>query len=199
MARTKDTQLRAIYEKFNKIRDIKKEISSLTEEMSPREKRQLDSSFRAINTNIDYIKKEVKIISKLLMKQGLKKSADEIQSSFKKHIVEFGLDVKNVASQHIEEAFPPSSLGSSTYSNPEAMKHSIDSVNKVSKLIGQAQNKAISIFTSDMKQGKYDRIDLSRSIHKGNIRDASKSKREVLMNLFYDLKDRFVKYGRRKK
>ena len=28
MARTKDIQLRAIYEKFNKIRDIKKEISS---------------------------------------------------------------------------------------------------------------------------------------------------------------------------
>ena len=99
----------------------------------------------------------------------------------------------------LKEAFPPSSLGSSTYSNKEAMRHSIDSVNKAAKLIGQAQNKAISIFTSDMKQGKYDRIDLSRSIHKGNIRDASKSKREVLMSLFYDLKDRFVKYGRRKK
>ena len=26
----------------------------------------------------------------------------------------------------------------------------------------------ISIFTSDMKQGKYDKIDLSRSIYKGN-------------------------------
>jgi hypothetical protein len=199
MARTKDTQLRAIYEKFNKIRDIKKEISSLTEEMSPREKRQLDSSFRAINTNIDYIKKEVKIISKLLMKQGLKKSAGEIQSSFKKHIVEFGLDVKNVASQHIEEAFPPSSLGSSTYSNPEAMKHSIDSVNKVSKLIGQAQQKAVTIFTSDMKKGKYDKIDLSRSIHKGNIKDSSLSKRDILKSLYYGLKDRFNKYGRRKK
>ena len=199
MARTKDIQLRAIYEKFNKIRDIKKEISSLTEEMSPREKRQLDSSFRAINTNIDYIKREVKIISKLLMKQGLKKSVGEIQSSFKKHIVEFGLDVKNVASQHIDEAFPPSSLGSSTYSNPEAMKHSVDSVNKASKLIGQAQNKAVNIFTSDMKNGKYDKIDLSRSIHKGNLRDSSLSKRDVLKSLYYGLKDRFNKYGRRKK
>ena len=199
MARTKDIQLRAIYEKFNKIRDIKKEISSLTEEMSPKEKRQLESSFRAINTNIDYIKREVKIISKLLMKQGLKKSVGEIQSSFKKHIVEFGLDVKNVASQHIDEAFPPSSLGSSTYSNPEAMKHSVDSVNKASKLIGQAQNKAVNIFTSDMKNGKYDKIDLSRSIHKGNLRDSSLSKRDVLKSLYYGLKDRFNKYGRRKK
>ena len=167
--------------------------------MNPREKRQLEASFRAIETNIDYIKKEVKIISKLLMKQGMRKSVGEIQGSFKRKVVEFGLDVRNIARQHLSEAFPPSSLGSSTYSNPEAMKHSINAVNKAAKEVGKAQNKAVSIFTSDMKQGKYDRIDLSRSIHKGNIRDASKSKREVLMSLFYDLKDRFVKYGRRKK
>ena len=196
MPKTPDTQLREIYKKFNKLRDTS---NILSEQMNPREKRQLESSFRAIETNIDYIKKEVKIISKLLMKQGMNKSVREIQQSFKRKVIEFGLDVRNIARQHLSEAFPPSSLGSSTYSNPEAMKHSVDSVNKASKIIGQAQNKAISIFTSDMKQGKYDRIDLSRSIHKGNIRDASKSKREVLMNLFYDLKDRFVKYGRRKK
>ena len=196
MPRTKDTQLRSIYEKFNKFRDTS---NVLSEQMNPREKRQLEASFRAIETNIDYIKKEVKIISKLLMKQGMRKSVGEIKGSFKRKVVEFGLDVRNIARQHLGEAFPPSSLGSSTYSNPEAMKHSVNSVNKAAKLIGQAQNKAISIFTSDMKQGKYDRIDLSRSIHKGNIRDASKSKREVLMSLFYDLKDRFVKYGRRRK
>jgi len=194
--RTKDTQLRSIYEKFNKFRDTS---NVLSEQMNPREKRQLESSFRAIETNIDYIKQEVKIISKLLMKQGMNKSVKDIQQSFKRKVIEFGLDVRNVAKQHLGEAFPPSSLGSSTYSNPEAMKHSVDSVNKAAKIIGQAQNKAISIFTSDMKQGKYDRIDLSRSIHKGNIRDASKSKREVLMSLFYDLKDRFTKYGRRTK
>ena len=98
-----------------------------------------------------------------------------------------------------EEAFPDSSLGSSTYSNKEAMKFSIDSVNKAGKIIGQAQKRVVDIFTSDMKQGKYDRIDLSRSVHKGNIRDTSFSKREVLKTLFYDLKDRFTKYGRRKK
>ena len=98
-----------------------------------------------------------------------------------------------------EEAFPDSSLGSSTYSNKEAMKFSIDSVNKAGKIIGQAQKRVVDIFTSDMKQGKYDRIDLSRSVHKGNIRDTSFSKREVLKTLFYDLKDRFTQYGRRKK
>ena len=71
------------------------------------------------------------------------------------------------------------------------MKFSIDSVNKAGKIIGQAQKRVVDIFTSDMKNGKYDRIDLSRSIHKGNIRDTSFSKREVLKTLFYDLKDRF--------
>ena len=196
MPRTKDTQLRSIYEKFNKFRDTS---NVLSEQMSPREKRQLDASFRAINTNIDYIKKEVKIISKLLMKQGMNKSVREIQQSFKRKVIEFGLDVQNIAKQHLSEAFPPSSLGSSTYSNPEAMKHSIEAVNKASKEIGKAQNKAVSIFTSDMKQGKYDKIDLSRSIYKGNIKDSSFSKRAVLKSLFYDLRDRFNKYGRRRK
>ena len=196
MPRTKDTQLRSIYEKFNKFRDTS---NVLSEQMNPREKRQLESSFRAINTNIDYIKQEVKIISKLLMKQGMNKSVREIQQSFKRKVIEFGLDVQNIAKQHLSEAFPPSSLGSSTYSNPEAMKHSIEAVNKASKEIGKAQNRAVSIFTSDMKQGKYDKIDLSRSIYKGNIKDSSFSKRAVLKTLFYDLKDRFNKYGRRRK
>ena len=196
MPRTKDTQLRSIYEKFNKFRDTS---NVLSEQMSPREKRQLDASFRAINTNIDYIKKEVKIISKLLMKQGMRKSVGEIQGSFKRKVVEFGLDVRNIARQHLSEAFPPSSLGSSTYSNPEAMKNSIDAVNKAAKEVGKAQNRAVSIFTSDMKQGKYDKIDLSRSIYKGNIRDTSFSKRQVLKSLFYDFKDRLSKYGRRRK
>ena len=44
------------------------------------------------------------------------------------------------------------------------MKLSQTAVNKASKAIGQAQNKAVSIFTSDMKQGKYDNLDLSKSI-----------------------------------
>ena len=196
MPKTSDTQLREIYKKFKKLRDTS---NVLSEQMNPREKRQLESSFRAIQTNIDYIKKEVKIVSKLLMKQGMKNSVREIQQSFKRKVLEFGLDIRNISRQHLGEAFPDSSLGSSTYSNPEAMKHSIHSVNKVSKLIGQAQQKAVTIFTSDMKKGKYDKIDLSRSIFKGNIKDSSFSKRDVLKSLYYDLKDRFTKYGRRKK
>ena len=85
MPRTKDTQLRSIYEKFNKFRDTS---NVLSEQMNPREKRQLESSFRAIETNIDYIKQEIKIISKLLMKQGMKKSVKDIQQSFKRKVKE---------------------------------------------------------------------------------------------------------------
>ena len=199
MPRTKDTQLRAIYEKFNKFRVIENEVNSISEQMSPREKRQMEAAFRGINTNIDYIKKEVKIISKLLMRHGLKKSVREIQLSFKKHIIEFGLDIKNVANQHIREGFPASSLGHIKWSNPEAMKHSQNAVNKASKYIGQSQQKAVSIFTSDMKQGKYDNLDLSKSINTGRLKDASMSKRNVLQRLYYDVRDRFNKYGKRKK
>ena len=196
MPRTKDTQLRSIYEKFNKFRNTS---NVLSEQMNPREKRQLESSFRAIETNIDFIKQEVKIISKLLMKQGMNKSVREIQQSFKRKVIEFGLDVRNIARQHLSEKFTGITDTGPGYSNPEAQKLSIDAVNKASKEIGKAQKRVMDIFTSDIKNGKYDKIDLSRSIYKGNIRDTSFSKRQVLKSLFYDLKDRFVKYGRRKK
>ena len=196
MPRTKDTQLRAIYEKFNKFRDTS---NVLSEQMNPREKRQLESSFRAINTNIDYIKQEVKIISKLLMKQGMNKSVREIQQSFKRKVIEFGLDVRNIARQHLSEKFTGITDTGPGYSNPEAQKLSIDAVNKASKEIGKAQNKAVTIFTSDMKNGKYDNMDLIRSIKSGRIQDASFSKRGVLQQLYYDVRDRFNKYGRRRK
>ena len=196
MPKTPDTQLRAIYEKFNKLRDTS---TILSEQMNPREKRQLEASFRAIETNIDYIKKEVKIISKLLMKQGMRKSVKEIQNSFKRKVVEFGLDVRNIARQHLSERFPASSLGHIKWSNPEAQKFSVNAVNKASKEIGRAQNRAVSIFTSDMKKGKYDNLDLSKSIHTGSIKDSSMSKRDVLKGLYYNLRDRFSKYGKRRK
>ncbi len=171
----------------------------IKEEMSSSDKRDMKSSTRNIDFHIGYINGEIKKLVKILNKEGLKKSSRELELSYKKKILDFQKDVKNIASQHLQEAFPPSSLGSSTYSNKEAMKISIDSVNKAGKIIGQAQKRVMDIFTSDMKNGKYDRIDLSRSIHKGNIRDTSFSKREVLKTLFYDLKDRFNQYGRRKK
>ena len=196
MPRTKDTQLRAIYEKFNKFRDTS---NVLSEQMNPREKRQLESSFRAIETNIDFIKREVKIISKLLMKQGMNKSVREIQQSFKRKVIEFGLDVRNVARQHLSEKFTGITDTGPGYSNPEAQKLSINAVNKASKEVGKAQNRAVSIFTSDMKQGKYDKFDLVRSIKSGKLQDASFSKRNVLQQLFYDVRDRFNKYGRRRK
>ena len=199
MPRTKDTQLRAIYEKFNKFRKIEEESNILSEQMSPREKRQLDASFRAINTNIDYIKQEVKIISKLLMKQGMNKSVREIQQSFKRKVIEFGLDVRNIARQHLSEKFTGISDTGAGYSNPEAQKLSIDAVNKASKEIGKAQNRAVSIFTSDMKNNKYDNMDLIRSIKTGRLQDASFSKRGLLQQLYYDVRDRFNKYGRRRK
>ena len=196
MPRTKDTQLRSIYEKFNKFRNTS---NVLSEQMNPREKRQLESSFRAIETNIDFIKQEVKIISKLLMKQGMNKSVREIQQSFKRKVIEFGLDVRNIARQHLSEKFTGITDTGPGYSNPEAQKLSINAVNKASKEVGKAQNRAVSIFTSDMKQGKYDKFDLVRSIKSGKLQDASFSKRNVLQQLFYDVRDRFNKYGRRRK
>ena len=129
----------------------------------------------------------------------MKKSANELQLSYKKKVIEFGLDVQNIARQHINEKFTGITDTGPGYSNPEAQKLSINAVNKASREVGKAQQKVVSIFTSDMKQGKYDKFDLVRSIKSGKLQDASFSKRNVLSQLFYDVRDRFNKYGRRRK
>ena len=196
MPRTKDTQLRAIYEKFNKFRDTS---SILSEQMSSKDKQAFNKSVRNIEFHIGYIKTEIKKLVKLLSKQGMKKSANELQMSYKKKVIEFGLDVKNVATQHLQEKFTGITDTGAGYSNPEAQKLSIDAVNKAAKEIGKAQNKAVSIFTSDMKNNKYDNMDLIRSIKTGRLKDASFSKRGLLQQLYFDVRDRFNKYGRRRK
>ena len=102
-----------------------------------------------------------------------------------------------ITKKHLKES--PNISGNIKWSNPEAMKFSQEAVNKAAKEIGKAQNRAVSIFTSDLKNNKYDKMDLSKAISTGNIRDASNSKREVLSRLFYDVRERFNKYNRRKK
>ena len=171
--------------------------SILQEEMNPKDKREFEAAARGIETNLEYIKEEVTRLVKLLNKEGMRKSANELQMSYKRRVVEFGLDVKNITRQHLKES--PNISGNIKWSNPEAMKLSQEAVNKAAKEIGKAQNRAVSIFTSDLKNNKYDKMDLSKAISTGNIRDASNSKREVLSRLFYDVRERFNKYNRRKK
>jgi|TARA_B100000073_G_scaffold206705_1_gene171486 hypothetical protein len=171
----------------------------LKEEMSSKDKQDMKSSTRNIDFHIGYIEKEIKKLAKILNKEGMRKSAGEIDRSFKKKILDFQKDIKNISSQHLGEAFSGITNVGPGYSNKEAQKLSVDAVNKAAKEIGKAQQRAVSIFTSDMKNKKYDNMDLIRSIKQGNIRDASNSKRNVLQQLYYDVRDRFNQYNRRKK
>ena len=109
------------------------------------------------------------------------------------------IKLKDILERLDEKDFPGISDAGLGYSNKEAQRFSVDAVNKAAKEIGKAQRKAVSIFTSDMKNKKYDNMDLIRSIKTGNIRDASFSKRELLQKLFYDVRERFRAYNRRKK
>ena len=109
------------------------------------------------------------------------------------------IKLKDILERLDEKDFPGISDVGLGYSNKEAQRFSVDAVNKASKEIGKAQQRAVSIFTSDLKNKKYDNMDLIRSIKTGNIRDASFSKRGVLQQLYYDVRDRFNKYNRRKK
>ena len=176
-----------------KLKDI------LKEEMTSKDKQDMKSSVRNIDFHIGYINGEIKKLVKMLNKEGMKKSSRELELSYKKKILDFQKDIKNISVQHLEEDFPGITNVGVGYSNKEAQKFSVDAVNKAAKEIGKAQQRAVSIFTSDMKNKKYDKMDLARSIKQGNIRDASNSKRELLSRLFYDVRDRFNKYNRRKK
>ena len=176
-----------------KLKDI------LKEEMSLKDKQAMKSSVRNIDFHIGYINGEIKKLVKMLNKEGMKKSSRELELSYKKKILDFQKDIKNISVQHLEEDFPGITNVGAGYSNKEAQKFSVDAVNKAAKEIGKAQNRAVSIFTSDMKNKKYDNMDLARSIKQGNIRDASMSKRDLLGKLYYDVRDRFNKYNRRKK
>ena len=171
----------------------------LKEEMSSSDKRDMKSSVRNIDFHVGYIDKEIKKLVKILNKEGLRKSSRELELSFKKKILEFQKDVKNISVQHLEEDFSGITNVGAGYSNKEAQKFSVDAVNKAAKEIGKAQQRAVTIFTSDMKNKKYDNMDLARSIKQGNIRDASLSKRDLLSKLYFDVRDRFNKYNRRKK
>ena len=149
--------------------------------------------FSQINSELKHLKFGLKDLERGVKQQNNRVTLDNIQYlSNKISEVRKVLGLKEQSFSGITDT----GLG---YSNKEAQRFSVDAVNKASKEIGKAQQKAVSIFTSDMKSGKYDKFDLVRSIKDGNIKDASFSKRGVLQQLYYDVRDRFNKYGRRKK
>ena len=167
-------------------------------EMPDNEKRKLKTAIKAFNNK----KKEffgmnssIVIMAKVLKRNKFPGTAKELTDA----LDNLRRAVENVEAQHMNEAFTGISDTGLGYSNKEAQKFSIDAVNKAGKEIGKAQQKAVSIFTSDLKNKKYDNMDLIRSIKTGNIRDTSFSKRNVLQQLYFDVRDRFNKYNRRKK
>ena len=154
-------------------------------ELSRQQYSQINSELRHLKFGLDDLTKGVK-------QQNSQKTLDNIQ-----YLVIKVAALKKVLG--LKEDFSGITNVGPGYSNKEAQKFSVDAVNKAGKEIGKAQQRAVSIFTSDMKNGRYDKFDLVRSIKDGNIKDTSFSKRNVLQQLYYDVRDRFNKYGRRKK
>tara|TARA_R100000149_G_scaffold32857_1_gene12603 strand:- start:184 stop:714 length:531 start_codon:yes stop_codon:yes gene_type:complete len=149
--------------------------------------------FSQINTELKHLKFGLKDLERGVKQQNNRVTLDNIQYLSNKIS-----DVRKVLGLK-EQNFSGITDTGLGYSNPEAQKFSVDAVNKAGKEIGKAQQRAVSIFTSDMKNGRYDKFDLVRSIKDGNIKDTSFSKRNVLKQLYYDVRDRFNQYGRRKK
>jgi hypothetical protein len=167
-----------------KLKDI------LKEEMSSSDKRDMKSSTRNIDFHVGYIEKEIKKLVKILNKEGLRKSSRELELSFKNRILEFQKDVKNISAQHLQErttGFTDSGRG---YQSKEAQTFSVNAVKDASKKVGKLQQNVVGQFIKDIKQNKYDAMDLIRSIKTTSLGDASFSKKEFFLGLFDLIKKR---------
>ena len=167
-----------------KLKDI------LKEEMSSSDKRGMKSSVRSIDFHIEDINGEIKKLVKILNKEGMRKSSGELELSFKKKILEFQKDVKNIFAQHIGEATTGFTDSGRGYQNKETQIQSVNAVKDASKQVGKLQQNVVGQFIKDIKQGKYDAMDLVRSVKTTPLGDASFSKKEFFLSLFDLIKKR---------
>ena len=103
---------------------------------------------------------------------------------------EFQKDITNVSVQHLQErttGFTDSGRG---YQNKETQTFSVNAVKDASKKVGKLQQNVVGQFIKDIKQGKYDAMDLVRSIKTTPLGDASFSKKEFFLSLFDLIKKR---------
>ena len=164
--------------------------SILQEEMNPKDKREFEAAARGIETNLEYIKEEVTRLVKLLNKEGMRKSANELQMSYKRRVLEFGLDVKNITKQHLGEATTGFTDSGRGYQNKETQIQSVNAVKDASKQVGKLQQNVVGKFIKDINQKKYDAMDLVRAIKTTPLGDASFSKKDFFMSLFDLIKKR---------
>lgn len=76
------------------------------------------------------------------------------------------------------------------YQNKETQIQSVNAVKDASKKVGKLQQNVVGKFIKDIKQGKYDAMDLVRSIKTTPLGDASLSKKEFFLGLFDFIKKR---------
>ena len=76
------------------------------------------------------------------------------------------------------------------YQSKEAQTFSVNAVKDASKKVGKLQQNVVGQFIKDIKQNKYDAMDLVRSIKTTSLGDASFSKKEFFLSLFDLIKKR---------
>jgi len=169
---------------------IKLKSILIKEEMSSSDKRDMKSSTRNIDFHVGYIEKEIKKLGKILNKEGMRKSSGELDKSFKSKILDFQKDVRNISAQHLGEATTGFTDSGRGYQNKETQIQSVNAVKDASKKVGKLQQNVVGQFIKDIKQGKYDAMDLVRSIKTTPLGDASFSKKEFFLSLFDLIKKR---------
>ena len=101
-----------------------------------------------------------------------------------------GLDYPGSSYKEVNErttGFTDSGRG---YQNKETQIQSVNAVKDASKKVGKLQQNVVGQFIKDIKQNKYDAMDLVRSIKTTPLGDASFSKKEFFLSLFDLIKKR---------
>ena len=85
------------------------------------------------------------------------------------------------------------------YSNPEAKIHLDADVKKMSKHLGKASQQCIKIMMDGVKSGRYDALDIQRSIQYGPWNRTHEGERPFMKMLWRKVRDGFRRYSKNKK
>jgi len=85
------------------------------------------------------------------------------------------------------------------WSSTEARAQVESDMNRISKVLGKASQQTVKIMMDGVKGGRYDAMDLSKSIKSGPAKLAHEGEKEFMRMLWTKVRDGFRRYSKRGK
>lgn len=104
------------------------------------------------------------------------------------------LPKKKKKMKHLIRNMVRESLAETTWASPSIRKAAEDDIKKMSNILGKASYSIIKIMLAGVKTGKYDPIDLAKSIQQGPVKLTHKGERDFLKVLWDNIRTEFKRY-----